>query len=319
VSNVSHGLPGRPALNATFLAMAAGNGLNAAIINPADADAMRAVAAVDVLLGRDGRAERWIARVAAAGVARTQSAVSTPGELSSFAGAAHPDTSLPAEGLAAAPPANDVATRLATAVERGDADSAPGLVEALIAAGTAPQSVIADVLTPAIQRLGDAYGRGEAFLPQLIAAAGAMKAAVDTAKARLPEGERAAEGRVVFGTVKGDIHSIGKDICISMLESQGFAVDDLGVDVAPERFVEAAADADVVCLSALMTTTLPAMAATASALAERAVPVLVGGAVVTKDYATSIGAGYSSDAPGCVAAVRDVVESGRNPVTGETR
>jgi len=119
--------------------------------------------------------------------------------------------------------------------------------------------------------------------------------------------------------VKGDIHSIGKDICISMLESQGFAVDDLGVDVAPERFIDAAAGADVVCLSALMTTTLPAMSATASALAERAVPVLVGGAVVTADYAASIGAGYSSDAPGCVAAVRDAVESGRNPVPGETR
>ncbi len=319
VSNVSHGLPGRPALNATFLAMAAGAGLDAAIINPADADAMRAVAAVDVLLGRDERAERWIEMVTSAGTPLPE-ASARPSVGSGHAGAeasASEDRSARVE--AAAPAPTDQATLLATAVERGDADSAPALVEALIAAGTAPQSVIADVLTPAIQRLGDAYGRGEAFLPQLIAAAGAMKAAVDTAKAHLPEGERADEGHVVFGTVKGDIHSIGKDICISMLESQGFAVDDLGVDVEPERFIDAAGGADVVCLSALMTTTLPAMAATANALAERAVPVLVGGAVVTADYAASIGAGYSADAPGCVAAVRGVLESGRDAVSGETR
>jgi len=151
VSNVSHGLPGRPALNATFLAMAAGNGLDAAIINPGDADAMRAVAAVDALLGRDARAERWIARVALA-----------PAEPAAAAVAPHPDTAAPADSPAAAPPATDTAARLATSVERGDADSAPGLVESLIATGAAPQSVIAEVLTPAIQRLGDAYGRGEA-------------------------------------------------------------------------------------------------------------------------------------------------------------
>ncbi|HAL29536.1 MAG TPA: cobalamin-binding protein, partial [Coriobacteriia bacterium] len=86
------------------------------------------------------------------------------------------------------------------------------------------------------------------FLPQLIAAAEAMKAAVVRAKAYLPEGSATHEGRVVFGTVKGDIHSIGKDICVSMLESQGFLVDDLGVDVSTERFVDAAEAADAVCL-----------------------------------------------------------------------
>lgn len=143
------------------------------------------------------------------------------------------------------------------------------------------------------------------FLPQLIAAAEAMKAAVARAKSHLPAGGAADEGRIVFGTVKGDIHSIGKDICVSMLESHGFAVDDLGVDVTPERFVEAAAGADAVCLSALMTTTLPSMERCVRALREHAdVPVLVGGAVVTAEYAAGIGAGYSADAPGCVAAVK---------------
>jgi len=289
VSNVSHGLPGRPALNAQFLALAAEAGLTAAIVNPSERpelDAATASAATDVLLGRDARAERWIALATAA-----------------------PDAGTAAD---VAPPPSDSATRLGLAIDRGDADSAPGLVDELVAGGLAPQAVIANVLTPAIQRLGDAYGRGEVFLPQLIAAADAMRAAVGRAKSHLPEGAAAHEGRVVFGTVKGDIHSIGKDICVSMLESQGYLVEDLGVDVPAERFAEAAASADVVCLSALMTTTLGNMESAAEAVrAVGPVPVLVGGAVVTRDFADSLGAGYSEDAPGCVTAVREAIDTSR--------
>ncbi len=292
VSNVSHGLPGRALLNAQFLALAAGEGLTAAIVNPSERvelDNATAAAASDVLLGRDVRAEQWIARVAES------------------EGAGAPE---------APPVAGTTADRLGLAIERGDADSAPVLADELIAAGQAPQSVIADVLTPAIQRLGDAYGRGDVFLPQLIAAADAMKAAVARAKAHLPEGSAEHEGRVVFGTVKGDIHSIGKDICVSMLESQGYLVDDLGVDVPAEVFAEAATQADAVCLSALMTTTLPNMERAIGAIREaRAIPVLVGGAVVTRDFAEGLGAGYSEDAPGCVSAVRDAIA--RNRESGE--
>jgi 5-methyltetrahydrofolate--homocysteine methyltransferase len=205
------------------------------------------------------------------------------------------------------------AERLADAVSRGDADGAPALVDAAIEGGTAPDRVIGEVLTPAIQRLGDAFGRGEAFLPQLMVAAEAMKAAVARVKSYLPEDAGSPEGRVVFATVKGDIHSIGKDICVSLLESQGFVVDDLGVDVPAERVLEAAGEADAVCLSALMTTTLPAMEATVKAVADEhaGLPVLVGGAVVTGSWAESIGAGYSDDAPGCVNAVREAVGARR--------
>jgi 5-methyltetrahydrofolate--homocysteine methyltransferase len=171
--------------------------------------------------------------------------------------------------------------------------------------------VIASVLTPAIRRLGEAYGRGEVFLPQLMVAADAMKAAVGRAKSCLPEGEDGSAGRVVFATVKGDVHSIGKDICVSLLESQGYLVDDLGVDVDADAVERAAKGVDVVCLSALMTTTLPAMQRTVGALKadspER--PVLVGGAVVTGAWAAEIGAdGYAADAPGCVEAVRGLTE-----------
>jgi 5-methyltetrahydrofolate--homocysteine methyltransferase len=164
-------------------------------------------------------------------------------------------------------------------------------------------------MTPAIQRLGDAYGRAEVFLPQMMAAAEAMKAGVARAKSRMAPGEAQGAGTVVFATVKGDIHSIGKDICVSLLESQGFDVTDLGVDVAVESVADAAVDADAVCLSALMTTTLPAMKATVEAVhaAKPGRPVLVGGAVVTPDWAESVGAGYSADAPGCVSAVREAI------------
>lgn len=284
VSNVSHGLPGRAVLNARFLELAVEAGLDAAIIHPSEPvsmDETLARAADDVLYGRDVRAERWIALAGSRMAEQDQGGA----ELES-----------------------DTATRLAMVIERGDADSAPVLVDTLITGGMGPQAVIGEVLTPAIQRLGDAYGRGEVFLPQLIAAAEAMKAAVVRAKTYLPEGSATHEGRVVFGTVKGDIHSIGKDICVSMLESQGFLVDDLGVDVPLERFVDAADGADAVCLSALMTTTLGTMERTVAAIHEQVdVPVFVGGAVVTRDFAERLSAGYSEDAPGCVRVVRDAV------------
>lgn len=294
VSNVSHGLPARAALNAAYLAMAVGAGIDAAIVNPSDAEAMRAVAATDALLGRDAQAQRWIARAAAWAPAATGGTASQATEAAALLDA----------GVT-------VEERLASAISHGDADGAPALVEELIAGGMEPGAVIGDVLTPAIQRLGDGYGRGEVFLPQLIAAAEAMKAAVGSARSHLPEGSGPAAARVAFGTVKGDIHSIGKDICISMLESQGFEVNDLGVDVPAERFAEAARAADAVCLSALMTTTLPAMEASVKAVTAAAgVPVFVGGAVVTAEYAASIGAGYSADAPGCVNVVRQATQQG---------
>ncbi|MBI5230858.1 MAG: cobalamin B12-binding domain-containing protein, partial [Coriobacteriales bacterium] len=198
---------------------------------------------------------------------------------------------------------------LIAGVLRGDAEAAPALVDALVSSGTAPESIVGEVLTPAIQRLGDAYGRGEVFLPQMMVAAEAMKAAVARTKTYLPESADMSQGRVVFATVKGDIHSIGKDICVSLLESQGFEVADLGVDVGLDEIARAAQGADAVCLSALMTTTLRTMAETVRALRDEhpRVSVLVGGAVVTPQWAAEQGAGYADDAPGCVTAVREAI------------
>lgn len=288
VSNVSHGLPGRADLNATMLALAVDAGLDAAIIDPRTANPRLVPAAADVLLGRDLQARAWVA---------AQAGVVGHG---------------PVE--AAETPDATVEESLAAAVVHGDVDASPRLVGELVESGTDPRDVIAGVLTPAIQRLGDAYGRGEVFLPQLMVAADAMKAAVAEAQRRLPAGQRSSAGHVVFATVKGDVHSIGKDICISLLESQGYHVDDLGVDVATDAVLAAGVDADAVCLSALMTTTLPAMERTVAAVKAVApeVAVLVGGAVVTATYASEIGAdGYAADAPGCVDAVRRAIERRR--------
>jgi len=282
VSNISHGLPGRPELNSAFLAMAAEAGLTSAIVNPLERESALTEAATDVLLGRDARADRWIARSQA-----THEVV---------------------QAVAAAV-GGSTAERLTAAIETGDADSAPDLVDDLVRDGMSPTAVIGEVLTPAIQRLGDAFGTGEVFLPQLMVAADAMKAAVARAKTYIPAEHDVAETRVAFATVKGDIHSIGKDICAALLESHGFVVDDLGVDVPLERIAEAARSAGAVCLSALMTTTLPAMEAAVAAVREAGVPVLVGGAVVTADYAASIGAGYAADAPGCVRAVKEATSA----------
>lgn len=304
VSNVSHGMPDRPVLNAAFLSAAVAAGLDAAIVNPNDQPVMEAL--------RLGAATREAGETSETldEALRVWDAVYAEAAVRAAGGAGVRDAA--AEGEASGEAAAlDPQEALVAAVLRGDAEVTPALADAVIEAGTAPESVIGDVLTPAIQRLGDDFGRGEVFLPQLIVAAEAMKAAVVRIKERLPEGTPGA-GRVAFATVKGDIHSIGKDICVSLLESQGIEVEDLGVDVTTERVLEVADSVDVVCLSALMTTTLPAMEETARAVREKSgLPVFVGGAVVTADWAESIGAQYSPDAAGCVAAVSEAIAKRR--------
>ena len=295
VSNVSHGLPGRPALNAAFLTAAAAEGLDAGIINPNDHVMREAVATINAARAAGSAPDSATAREQLQALLER---ALDPHAADETAAAEAPDDILAPEEA------------LARAIMRGDSDGAPAHVDALIAQGWTPERVIAEVLTPAIQELGDGFGRGDVFLPQLMVAADAMKAATNQAKTYLTAAEQdaAIRGHVVFATVKGDIHSIGKDICISLLESQGFVCDDLGVDVPTDRVLEAARNADVVCLSALMTTTMPAMEATARAVAEHChIPVLVGGAVVTGGWAQGIGAGYGANATACVAAVEDAL------------
>jgi 5-methyltetrahydrofolate--homocysteine methyltransferase len=205
------------------------------------------------------------------------------------------------------------------AVIDGDPAAATKLAEDALAAGVAPLDAIEQGFVPGLSWVGEQFGAGELFLPDMMLAARAMQRAVAVLEPEMQRRStvRAVAGRVVIGTVKGDIHEIGKNLVAMMLSTQGFEVHDLGVDVAPERFVAAARehDADIVGVSALLTTTMAGQRTVVEALAEAGlrprVKVMVGGAPASAQWATEIGAdGYSEDAIGAVALARTLLGSG---------
>lgn len=272
VSNVSHGLPGRDALNRAFLAICLTAGLNVPIVNTASRGIMDTLAACRVLTGED--------RGCAAYIAAHQTASATAGK--------------PAEPA----PASDTET-LEDYIIGGRKEMVPAAVEALLA-DREPLEVINGCIIPALDRVGEGYERGTLFLPQLMASAEAVKAAFDVLRSRLPQGT-GDKGTIILATVKGDIHDIGKNIVKMLLENYGYHIVDLGRDVGPETVVEAAlrTGAPLVGLSSLMTTTAQNIAVTIRALREAGAQckVMVGGAVVTQSFADQIGADfYTKDA-----------------------
>jgi corrinoid protein of di/trimethylamine methyltransferase len=195
----------------------------------------------------------------------------------------------------------------------GDADAAAALATRSIEEGLDPLVVIDEGYVPGLNDVGDRFATGELFLPDMMLAARAMKAAVAVLEPEMTRrsSRRTVLGRVVIGTVKGDIHEIGKNLVAMMLTASGFEVHDLGVDVPVERFVEKATEvgADIVGVSALLTTTMTGQRTVVEQLAAAGlrpgVRVIVGGAPVTSSWATEIGAdGYSEDAVGAVALAR---------------
>jgi len=185
-------------------------------------------------------------------------------------------------------------------------------VAAELAAGTPVEEILNQGLIAAMDEVGERFSAGDLFVPEMLMAAQAMQAGLKDLKPHLGENGASSKGCVVIGTVKGDLHDIGKNLVAMMLEGAGFTVVDLGVDVAPEGFLEAARsnNAKVVALSALLTTTMPSMADTVKVLDEAGLGVktIIGGAPVTAEYATSIGAaGYSDDAPGAVLLARELM------------
>lgn len=202
------------------------------------------------------------------------------------------------------------------AVVDGDAAAAEAAAQAAIEAGIPPLAAIDEGFMPGMQEVGAGFAAGDLFLPDMMLAARAMQRALNVLEPELKKAsvERKIAGRVVIGTVAGDIHEIGKNLVGMLLSTSGFEVHDLGVNVAPERFVEAARehDADIVGLSALLTTTMTGQrtvieALEAAGLRSR-VKVMVGGAPVTGQWATDIGAdGYSEDAMGAVELAKRLV------------
>lgn len=205
---------------------------------------------------------------------------------------------------------------LYNAIVTGDAKKARAVTQAAIEAGAAPMTLISDSMVPAMDEVGRLFEAEEYFVPELLLAGRAMKSAMEILRPLLSAAGQKLSTRIVIGTVKGDLHDIGKNIVASMLEGGGFEVIDLGADVAPEKFVAAVEERkpQVVCMSALLTVTMPSMRTTIDALKNAGlrerVKVLIGGAPVTKEYAREIGAdGYSDNASGAVGLVRSLVQA----------
>ena len=287
VSNISFGLPCRTYLNTTFLTMAMYAGLDLAIMNPSSEEMMAAVYAYNVLTNRDKQSTKYIERFAdrvPASTALAQAAKAAPA--ASAAEAEH-------TGPYAA---------LMKAVEKGLKGDAAAHTRALLAEKQ-PLEVVDEALIPALDIVGAKYEKGTLFLPQLLQAASAAQSAfeeIKTAIAQKGEGST-SKGRIVLATVKGDVHDIGKNIVRVILENYGFEVLDLGRDVPVETVVDTVREKDVhlVGLSALMTTTLKSMEETIAALhaAQLDCKIMVGGAVLTPEYAEKIGADwYAKDA-----------------------
>ncbi|MEW6158476.1 MAG: corrinoid protein [Verrucomicrobiota bacterium] len=197
------------------------------------------------------------------------------------------------------------------AVLHGNAQDARRLTEQALAEGADPLVLVHDAMMPAMDEAGRRFETSEFFVPELLLAARAMKAALELVRPLLAQRGDKPIGRVVIGTVRGDLHDIGKNLVAALLEGGGFDVIDLGVNVPPEKFVAVAREreAQIVALSALLTTTMPAMKNTIDALDEAGlrsrVKIFVGGAPVTQKFADDIGAdGYSANAPGAVALAR---------------
>lgn len=272
-SNVSFGLPGRPQLNAAFLSMAFACGMDAPIINPLDETMQRTFAEARLLLGFDAGARQYIASVS-----------ETP--------AAVPSSSVSSD--------KPVLEQIRDAIRNGEKEEAARLMNDAIQEKMNPDRIIKEGLTAAMTEVGDAYGIGKVYLPQVMMAAEAMQSAFSELKVLLPSMKNDSKGTALLCTVQGDIHDLGKNIVAALLENSGYRVIDLGKDVAPEAILAEAkrTHVDFFGLCSLMTTTLPELKKTAALLREHipACRIMVGGAVVTPEYAREIGAdAYAKD------------------------
>lgn len=199
-------------------------------------------------------------------------------------------------------------------VEKGKAKVIANAVQEALDAGCDPTEILNDGMIEAMDAVGEKFKNGEIFVPEMLVAARAMKKGVEVLKPHLATGAAGAAGKVIIGTVAGDLHDIGKNLVSMMLESAGFEVIDLGVDVPKEKFVEAYEanpDTKIICCSALLTTTMPALKDAVALINEASfrpnVKVMVGGAPITQAFADEIGAdAYTEDAASCAKKAREL-------------
>ena len=280
VSNVSFGLPNRKIIHNMFLGMAIGNGLDAAIVNPYDPDMHQTVAAASLFAGRDAGCKIYITfqerfkRTEKEGEEKKAETLKT--ELSTK-------------------------DSIFDAIVQGDRDGIEVFVRKGLGEGIEPREIFLKIMTPAIRHLGDLFAERKKFIPHLVASAETMKRGVDILVPFMEkDGAMEKKGTIIMATVKGDIHDLGKNICSMMLKNFGFEVIDLGKNVPAEDILSTAEKyhADIIGLSALMTTTMMQMKIVRDAVRDRGLPyrIMIGGAVTTRRFADEIGAdGYAKD------------------------
>lgn len=306
LSNISFGLPERQFINFTFLAIARAAGLNMAIANPSQDLLMNTAAAADLLLNKNEADIRYIER-----------AQEHPLNSIAFGAAPHANAASGAKEASVSAEksdADDNGSEVFKAVLKGNKRTICNLVQKEIDGGVSPQDILNKELIPAINDVGDKFNKKKYFLPQLIASAEAMKVGINYINPMLKQGENTEKkGVVVIATVEGDIHDIGKNLVSLMLENYGFEVHDLGKDVKCSDIIAAAKefDADIIGLSALMTTTMQKMKDVVKARNDEKLKakIMIGGAVITQNYCDEIGAdGYSKDAQAAVTVAEELIK-----------
>ena len=296
LSNISFGMPQRPYLNGQFLTMALACGLTTPIMNPLNYPAKKAFVSSTTLLGWDPGSAEFIKEYG------YEDETTAPGN------------SAPKGPDKKSFDSNDPLANIRACVEQGEKEAIIDLVKKALADGIDPLDLTKKGLSEAMNVVGDKFGSGKLFLPQVMLAAETMQAAFNTIKEIIPASESLDKGTVVVATVKGDIHDLGKNIVAALLENNGYKIVDLGKDVDPEVIVQAIKDnkAALVGICSLMTTTMPQIDNTIAAIraAGLKTKVMVGGAVVSQDYADQAGADiYAKDGIAAVNHANDFFET----------
>lgn len=321
LSNISFGLPERSYINTAFLTMAIREGLTMAIANPSQELLINSALASDLLLNREEADIRYIDQMN-----RCKELAEKRGYSSVLPQSACPKskqdqgkemTDPKGTATQAAEETGDgkpAGMQVKEAVLKGNRAGITELTKAALEEGIEAGELLNEFLLPAINEVGALFDKGRYFLPQLISSAETMKLSVEYLEPLLMQDSREEkEATVVIATVEGDIHDIGKNLVVLMLKNYGFHVIDLGKDISRETIVEQAVEnkAEVIALSALMTTTMVEMKKVIELVREKSIPVkvIIGGAVITQEYADEIGAdGYAKDAADTIRVIRHLLD-----------
>ena len=321
LSNISFAMPERGFVNTAFLTLAIQSGLTMAIANPSQEMLMSCVLATDLLLNKEEAALRYIEYAGGVKERREEKEAELSRKLALLEqqgtkAASTDNTEVPSAVTASkdTPQINEMQEKLKTAVLKGNRNGIVKITNEALESGEKPVELLNQVLLPAINLVGEYFDQGKYFLPQLIASAEAMKNSIEVLEPLLQTGNSGEEMPVVvIATVEGDIHDIGKNLVALMLKNHGFHVIDLGKDVPQAKILETAKEhhAEFIALSALMTTTMQRMREIVAAAKQEGITakIIIGGAVITQEYADEIGAdGYSKDAADAVKLAKSLME-----------